>query len=91
MSAASENFGDAVQRISAHSLDGNLMNVVQMALPVVASTAPFLVRYFTALEASKKVVGTRISSRMVLQAFRGDKSCRRGYRPFVERFCSALP
>jgi hypothetical protein len=47
MAAVSETFGDTAQPISARNFDGGLVDAVQIALPIVAATAPFLIKYFT--------------------------------------------
>lgn len=54
LTAVSETFGQEAKPISARGFDGSLMDMVQVALPVISATAPFLLKYFTAKNVNKK-------------------------------------
>jgi hypothetical protein len=54
LKAASETFGEAAKPISAHGFDRGLLDALQIAIPVVSATAPFIFKYFTTREASHK-------------------------------------
>lgn len=47
MSALSETFGDTALPIPARNFDGGVVGAVQIAIPIVAATAPFLIKYLT--------------------------------------------
>ncbi|MDA9483448.1 hypothetical protein XI07_15800 [Bradyrhizobium sp. CCBAU 11445] len=45
--AVEQEFGVAAQKIEVSNFDAGVVGAVQIAIPIVAATAPFLLKYFT--------------------------------------------
>jgi hypothetical protein len=54
-----DTFGDNAKPIDAYGFDGGVIDALQVAIPIATATLPFLLKYFTAHEAtirSRRVV-----------------------------------
>jgi hypothetical protein len=58
LGAISQTFGEQAQSISVRSFDGGIMDMIQLALPVIYATTPFLLKYFCSKEATKSRNGS---------------------------------
>jgi hypothetical protein len=54
LSAITETFGKQAEPISVRPFDGGIIDIIQLALPVISATAPFLLKYFSTKEATRK-------------------------------------
>jgi hypothetical protein len=69
--AITTTFGESAEPVEVRGFDGGFLDIVQVAIPVATATLPFLMKYFTAREETKR-------SRSVVVGPKGDAIIR-GY------------